>query len=511
LGWLASVSGHPSPHHHGDLADMWRALHTQGYDPNSRLPAMVRAPTEVQDAIELRMHHCHGDQRPTQHLKLLAATAALQSTGHLVAKPLPSYPVDIDRARALGYPVGPLTEPQLRLDWDYHSRLLGEVPNGDLPAVVDRTDWPTNMAGMIENPTRSSFFRDTPNEDPTTSVPPSSFKDMGLNNIVRGAHFAHCGGGAAVAKEAYIPSNWGITSHMCNGYSAAHNCGHSRKHVISGGGKLSTNNAVPSKFPKEWSHMIPPSLYFSALAGSGNINPPSLHGRCVVHIGSGTGSMKRALMLTGAFVIGIDIKPTVDAGSRVEHTTVIADYDAFEGRMGTLVEHSVHAMGFCRADNDLIAFDADCATRSQMTMNMNGRCRDPTTGHVDHTKPGADQAAQRDRIDSKTIQWMDSVLHPHSDVECITQATKWPHGPGGWGFSDTDAHTILVSPPRWDPDNTTVQEADRLRARSLYRRQCRDSRAAHGPVSTDERASRPSSPTDATNTQDPSHAGTASP
>ena len=121
------------------------------------------------------------------------------------------------------------------------------------------------------------------------------------------------------------------------------------------------------------------------MAGSGNFNPPSLHGRCAVHIGSGIGSMKRALMLTGAFVIGIDIKPTVDAGSRVEHTRVVADYDTFEGRMGTLVEHSAHGMGFRRADNDLIAFDADCAARSQITMNMNGRCRDPTTGHVDHT------------------------------------------------------------------------------------------------------------------------------
>ena len=106
-------------------------------------------------------------------------------------------------------------------------------------------------------------------------------------------------------------------------------------------------------------------------------------------------------MLTGAFVIGIDIKPTIDAGSRVEHTTVVADYGTFGGRMGTLVEHSVHGMGFRRADNDLIAFDADCAARSQITMNMNGRCRAPTTGHVDHTKPGADEAARRDRIDSK--------------------------------------------------------------------------------------------------------------
>jgi len=72
---------------------------------------MVRAPTEVQAAIELRMHHCHGDQRPAQHLKLLAATAALQSTGHLVTRPLPSYPVDIGRARTLGYLEDPSRSP----------------------------------------------------------------------------------------------------------------------------------------------------------------------------------------------------------------------------------------------------------------------------------------------------------------------------------------------------------------------------------------------------------------
>ena len=213
-------------------------------------------------------------------------------------------------------------------------------------------------------------------------------------------------------------------------------------------------------------------------------------------------------MLTGAFVIGIDIKPTVDAGSRVEHTTVVVDYDSFEGRMGTLVEHSVHGMGFRRADNDLIAFDADCATRSQMTMNMNGRCRDPTTGHVDHTKPGADEAARRDRIDSKTIQWMDSVLRPHSDAECIAHATTWPHGPGGWGFSDTDAHTILVSPPRWDPDNTTVREEDRLRARSLYQRRCRNSRTTPGRRGADGQTNSGRICDPPTNTQDPSHAGT---
>ena len=47
LGWLARIDGHTSPPHHDDLTNMWRALHTQGYEPNSRLPAMVKAPSEV--------------------------------------------------------------------------------------------------------------------------------------------------------------------------------------------------------------------------------------------------------------------------------------------------------------------------------------------------------------------------------------------------------------------------------------------------------------------------------
>ena len=203
---------------------------------------MVRAPSEVQAAIALRMHHCHGEKRPARRLTLLAAIAALQSTGHLTG--------DINRAHTLGYSVGPLTRTQLLHDWNYHSRTLVNVQRTGRPITVDRTTWHAVMVGMLENPTRSSFFRDTPQSGSTSQASPSSLKDIILHSIDRGAHFAHCGGGAAVEKEAYIPSNWGITSHMCNGYSAEHNCGHSRKHVISGGGKQATNNAVPSNSPK---------------------------------------------------------------------------------------------------------------------------------------------------------------------------------------------------------------------------------------------------------------------
>jgi len=179
--------------------------------------------------------------------------------------------------------------------------------------------------------------------------------------------------------------------------------------------------------------------------------------------------MRRALALTGLFVIGIDIEPIVHAGTRQERTTFVADYDAHEGRFGALVETSIHPMGFCRADTILIGFDADCKTRSQMTMDMNGKCRDGTTGRVGPSKPGSDGALKRDRIDRKAVEWMDSVLLPHSGTECIAHALSWPHGPGGWGFSEEDAHTLLISPPRWEPTNITVRDSDRQRARNAYK------------------------------------------
>ena len=113
--------------------------------------------------------------------------------------------------------------------------------------------------------------------------------------------------------------------------------------------------------------MIPASLYFSIIAGADLVSPSSLHGKCAVHVGSGTGSMRKALQLTGLFVIGIDIESDIDAGTRTEHTSFIADYDQHEGRFGPLVENAIHRFGFSRADVVLIAFDADCSTRSRMT------------------------------------------------------------------------------------------------------------------------------------------------
>ena len=52
---------------------------------------MVKAPSEVDAAITLRVSRYHGEGLPERHLTLLAAVATLQSTGHLlVIQPLPS-------------------------------------------------------------------------------------------------------------------------------------------------------------------------------------------------------------------------------------------------------------------------------------------------------------------------------------------------------------------------------------------------------------------------------------
>ena len=81
---------------------------------------------------------------------------------------------------------------------------------------------------------------------------------------------------------------------------------------------------------------------------------------------------------------------------------------------------------------------------------------------------GGEEAMKRDRIDRQAVQWMDSVLRLHSDDECTTHVSRWPHGPGGWGFAKEDIHVILLSPPRWDPRNTTVLHKDRNAARRSY-------------------------------------------
>ena len=475
LGWLSQVSNQSSPHHNKTLAEIWRALTHQGLDPDARLPAIYKAPSEVSAAIAAYTRHRGADEHNTARTEACAAVAALQSSGHLMTEPRPTYESDRALASTLGLPTGTLTLPQLSADWAYHAR-TAPLPSGDASPASDASSWLPSLVGTLENPTRSSLFRAVPLD--TRPPPPggkperpqSSVRNWNLRSITRGTPFAHCSGGAAWEKEAYIPSNWAICGRMCNGHSGAHNCGHGRKHPISGGGKQSSGNAVPSALHSSWSHTIPAPLYYTILASSGHMGAPSLHGRCAVHVGSGTASMRRALALTGLFVIGIDIEPVVHVGTRQEHTTFVADYDAHEDHFGALVETSIHAMSFHRSDTILIGFDADCKTRSQMTMNMNGKCRDGTTGRVDPSKPGSDEALKRDRIDRKAVAWMDSILLPHSDTECIAHALSWPHGPGGWGFSEEDAHTLLISPPRWEPTNITVRDSDRQRARSAYRR-----------------------------------------
>ena len=470
LGWLATVYGQPSHHHHRGTSDMWRQLNQESYDPNARIPALRRSEQEVASAIDSigKQKGAHN----TAHAH--AAIAALQSTGHLVTKPLDSYRHDLTIARGLGWITGSLSLSTLRLDWTFHSRTTRSFPPP--PAFADLSPWDQSLIGLIENPADSALFRDAPPSCDNT------MKNWLIRHLLRGSHFTHCSGGTAWKKETYTPCNWGPTSRRCHGDSPAHNCGHGRKHPISGAGQLDTDNEVPRTFADSWSHMIPASLYFSIMAGADLVSLNSLHGKCAVHVGSGTGSMRKALQLTGLFVIGIDIESDIDAGTRTEHTSFIADYDQHEGRFGPLVENAIHRFGFSRADVVLIAFDADCSTRSRMTSNMNGKCRDLVTGKPDASKPGGIEAQTRDRIDKQAIQWIDSIVSSHSDAECITNATKWPSGPGGWGLSIEDAHTILTSAPRWDPLNTTKLVGSRDKARTRFRRTLSRPPDAHTPT-----------------------------
>ena len=47
-------------------------------------------------------------------------------------------------------------------------------------------------------------------------------------------------------------------------------------------------------------------------------------------------------------------------------------------------------------------------------------------GQADHTRRGY-------LIDRKAVQWMGSILTPHSDEDFVASTIKWTHGPGGWG------------------------------------------------------------------------------
>ena len=180
--------------------------------------------------------------------------------------------------------------------------------------------------------------------------------------------------------------------------------------------------------------------------------------------------MRRALQLTGLIVIGVDVEHTVDRGTRAEHTSYVADCGTFEGRFGVMVEAAIHRLGFSRAGVVLIAFDADCTTRSRVTSNMNGKCRNMISGQAESTLPDGEAAHRRDQIDRLAIQWLDSILYSHSDEACVANAIRWPHEPGGWGLSDEDAHVLPTLAPKWDGANTTSHQDARNHSRAAYRR-----------------------------------------
>ena len=495
LQWLSQFSEDAnSPFHNPHVSRFWSQAQQCGFDGTNRTPVLRRTPIEITRISRQHNHHSSPQDRKQCIANTKAIIASLQSSGHLITSPLPTYTHDIEQAKALGLMIGTLTEAQLTADWQYHDRT---VLNTTPPSVTarPRTPWNPRLLVMLENPSRSTLFRNKRRKRHSSTQ--SSVKHWGLRHIRRGAHFAHCSGGTTWRKEAYLPSNWGATTRRCHGDHAAHNCGAGRKHPISAAGKKEAHNEAPSTFTPHWKHIIPASLYFSILAGANRLSSTPLQGKCAVHVGSGTGSMRRALQLTGLFVIGVDIEHTVETGTRAEHTSYVADYDSFEGRFGDMVEAAIHRLGFSRADVVLIAFDADCSTRSRMTSNMNGKCRDMVSGQADSALPDGATAHRRDVIDRSAVQWLDSILHSHSDDVCVANAVRWPCGPGGWGLSDEDAHVLLTSTPKWDDANTSTHQSARDRSRTEFRRD-NHSRASLSP--------RPPNPSQA-----PIHTGTASP
>ena len=112
LGWLSHVSNQPSPHHNKTLAELWRALTHQGLDPNARLPAIYKAPSEVSSAaVVAYARHRGASERATAQAEARAAMAALQSPGHLMTEPLPTHEPGRVIALTLGLPMGELTLP----------------------------------------------------------------------------------------------------------------------------------------------------------------------------------------------------------------------------------------------------------------------------------------------------------------------------------------------------------------------------------------------------------------
>ena len=63
-----------------------------------------------------------------------------------------------------------------------------------------------------------------------------------------------------------------------------------------------------------------------------------------------------------------------------------------------------------------------------------------------------------------------SISASHTDHEIVARATRWPPGPGGWGYSHEDTFVLLTSHPRWDPRNHTITAAQRRKRRTIFRK-----------------------------------------
>ena len=99
-----------------------------GYDLNARIPALRRSESEIASAIAHKLRHSNTAQYQAAMASAHAAIAALQSTGHLVTRPLATYTRDLKVAETRGFLVGQLSSAELLGDWTYPMPTLPPPP-----------------------------------------------------------------------------------------------------------------------------------------------------------------------------------------------------------------------------------------------------------------------------------------------------------------------------------------------------------------------------------------------
>ena len=325
----------------------------------------------------------------------------------------------------------------------------------------DETDWIDKIIIMIENPLDSSLWTPTI----SSCQPP-------LKSLNRGSTYSHCSDGACWEKHAYILSNWIIPNHICDN-AASLNCGYKTRHPCCAWDRPASpsSQAASIRMRHDWVLTLPTNLYVKSLAAAGHFNSPhtvdALRHKFAIHLGSGTGSMKRSLLPLGIFVINIDKNFVTQTAFRDEHASIVTNFDHWEHNFPDLALRAIHTYGFAKSDVIMIAFDPDCKTRSVGSRNTNHKYRDPNTKLPQPDLIGYDESITRDRIDLAIIKWLDSISRPHQDSECIDNITRWPSSTGSWGIDAAHLHTCLTCPPKWLHPQITGQHY-RTKLRTKY-------------------------------------------